>query len=73
MGQRSVLLSFLLGGGLNLANTAYMFLISLNVIMVPSLLLLRRGFSKVLCWPEPVPVKDTRQTLLGVMEAEVGQ
>lgn len=52
-----------------------MFLIFLNVIMVTcaSLLLLRRGFSQVLCWPEPVPLKDVRETLLSVMEVEVGQ
>lgn len=52
-----------------------MFLIFLNVIMVgyASLLLLRRGFSKVLCWPEPVPIEDIRETPLGVMEVETGQ
>lgn len=50
-----------------------MFLIFLNVIMLASLLFLRRGFSKLLCWPEPVPMKDVSQTLLGVMEVEIGQ
>ena len=52
-----------------------MFLIFLNVVMVAcaSLLSLRRGFSKVLCWPESVPIKDIRETLLGVMEVEIGQ
>lgn len=52
-----------------------MFLKFLNVVMVAcaSLLLLRRGFSKVLCWPESVSIRDIRESLLGVMEVEIGQ
>jgi len=52
-----------------------MFLIFLNVVRVAcvSLVSLKRGFSKVLCWSESVPIKDIREAFLGVMEVEIGQ